>query len=72
MVPPRGRMPRTSWHVRAARLSSSSGPRQPSRIADELVAVASDALADDRADHRVQPGAVAAAGEHSDPHATQL
>ena len=37
--------------------------------ADELVAVDADALADDGADHRVQAGAVAAAGQHSDAHA---
>ena len=36
--------------------------------ADDLVAVRPLALADDRTDHRVQPGAVAAAGEDSDSH----
>ena len=41
-------------------------------VADELVAVVADALAHDRPDDRVQAGAVAAAGEHSDPHRPQL
>ncbi len=36
--------------------------------ADELVTVDGDALADHRPDHRVQTGAVAAAGEHADAH----
>ena len=36
---------------------------------DELVTVDADALADDRADDRVETGAVAAAGEHPDSHA---
>ena len=36
--------------------------------ADDRVSVAVDALADDRPDHGVQPGAVAAAGEHADAH----
>ncbi len=35
---------------------------------DELVAVDADALADDGADHRVQAGAVAPAGQHTDSH----
>ena len=67
IVPPRGRMPRTG--------STSSGPaspveRAPPAVAeaDELVPVGRDALAHDRPDDRVQPGAVAAAGEHADPH----
>ena len=38
--------------------------------ADDLVAVHAFALADDGADHRVEPGAVAAAGQHADAHAT--
>jgi hypothetical protein len=33
--------------------------------ADDLVAVKTDPLADDRADHRVQTGAVTPAGEDS-------
>ena len=41
-------------------------------VADELVAVDADALAHDRPDHRVQAGAIAAAGEHSDPHRLSL
>ena len=40
--------------------------------ADELVPVRRDALAHDRPDDRVQPGAVAAAGEHADPHRCSL
>ena len=36
---------------------------------DELVAVIGHAGAHDRADDRVQPGAVAAAGQNSDSHA---
>ena len=38
--------------------------------ADELVPVDRHALADDGADDRVEAGAVAAAGEHADPHAS--
>ncbi len=41
-------------------------------VADELVPVVAGALADDRADHRVQARAIAAAGEHSDPHRRSL
>jgi hypothetical protein len=37
-------------------------------VADELVAVFGDPLADDRADHGIQAGAVAPAGEHPDSH----
>src|SRR5205823_13277074 len=36
--------------------------------ADELVSVFAGALADDGADHRVQPRAVAATRQHADPH----
>ena len=36
---------------------------------DELVAVLADALADGSADHRIETGAVAATGQHSDAHA---
>ena len=41
-------------------------------VADELVALEFDPLADDRPDHGVQAGAVATAGEHADPHARRL
>ena len=41
-------------------------------IADELVAVLPHPLADDRANHRVQPRAVAASGENAYPHAINL
>ena len=41
-------------------------------VADELVAEVFDPLADDRPDHRVEPGAVASAGEHADPHRRSL
>src|SRR5207344_171778 len=41
-------------------------------VADELVPAAFDALAHDRADHRVQTWTVPAAGEHADPHARRL
>ena len=67
MVPPRGRMPRTA--------ATSSGHRQALERAlpavaeaDELVAVLLHALAHDGPDHRVETGAVAAAGQHSDAH----
>jgi hypothetical protein len=41
-------------------------------IADELVPVLPHPLANYRADHRVQSGAVASTGEHADPHAINL
>src|SRR4051812_32495944 len=40
--------------------------------ADELVPVGIDALADDGPDDRIEPGAVAAAGEHADSHGAQI
>jgi hypothetical protein len=40
--------------------------------ADELVPVGVDPLDHDRADHRVQPGAVPAACQYTDSHATTL
>ena len=66
-VPPRGSVPRMR--------STSSGivpvlDDAPPAVAeaDELVAVVALALAHDGPDHGVQARAVAAAGEHSDPH----
>ena len=41
-------------------------------VADELVPVLAGALAHDRTDHRVQARAIAAAGEHTDPHRLSL
>ena len=67
MVPPRGRMPRTSG-TPSGRLVVLQRPAPAVAVADELVALDADALADDGADHRVQPGTVATAGEHSDAH----
>ena len=58
-------------HLGDARAASCSAlERAPPAVAeaDELVAVDADALADDGPDHRVQPGAVAATGQHSDTH----
>ena len=50
----------------------SSGPFQPSRKPTNSKPVDVDALADHGADHRVEPGTVAAAGEDSDAHAELL
>ena len=71
MVPPRGRMPRTSGD---AQRHGQALERALPAVAepDELVAVDPDALADDGPDDRVQAGAVAAAGQHSDAHAASL
>ena len=71
MVPPRGRMPRTSGTPSGAAVALQRAAPAVS-IADELVPVLPGALADDRPDHRVEAGAVAAAGEHSDPHRLSL
>ena len=67
MVPPRGRMPR---HCCDAELHGQPLERAPPAVAeaDELEAVVADALADDRPDDRVETGAVAATGQHSDAH----
>ena len=43
-----------------------AGP--PVAKSDELEAVNDDPLPHDRADHRVEPGAIAAAGQDSDTH----
>ena len=67
IVPPRGRMPRTCGDVeRHGEALERALPAVAE--ADELVAVLGHALADDRADDRVETGAVAATGEHSDAH----
>ena len=67
MVPPRGRMPRTAG-MSSGTVSpfERAAPAVPE--ADELVAVLLHALADDGPDDRIEPGAVAAPGQHSDPH----
>ena len=71
MVPPRGRMPR---HCCDAELHGQALERALPAVAeaDELEAVGPDALADDGADDRVETGAVAATGEHSDAHGALL
>ena len=40
--------------------------------AEHLVAVVAFGLANDGADHGVEPGAVAPAGEHADSHAVRI
>ena len=40
--------------------------------ADEVEAVGPDALADHRADHRVEPGTVAATGQHTNSHGSTV
>ncbi len=67
IVPPRGRMPRTSG-TPSGRAVALQRTAPAVAVADELVPVAFDPLADDRPDHRVQSRAVAAAGEHADAH----
>ena len=65
MVPPRGRMP-----ARRGRRAAESAVDQAApavQDAGHLVA-AVDRAPGDGADHRVQPGAVATAGEDPDPH----
>ena len=68
MVPPRGRMPRTSG-MPSSLVEPLERALPAVAEADELAAVHLDALADDGADDGVEPGAVAASGEHSDAHA---
>ena len=58
------------WSARPCRTRST--PRQPCRNPRNVVAVDPFALADDGADHRVEPRAVAAAGQHSDAHGRLL
>ena len=53
-------------------MSASIGPRQPSRNPTNSWPWTLDALADDGADHRVEPGAVSTAGQHADSHIGRL
>ena len=78
-VGPRGAEDRAAARQDAPHLGDAERPpvalqRSPPAVAvaDELVAVLGDALADDRPDHRVQPRAVAAAGEHAESHAAKI
>ncbi len=71
MVPPRGSIPRI--------VSTVSGMVRRSQIAvpgveeaDHLVAVVAFGLAHDGADHGVESGAVASAGEHADSHPVRI
>ncbi len=62
-----GRSPRVDASVSAHRLAlDEPAPAVP--VADDLVPVVPFTLAHDRADHRVEPRAVTATGEHADPH----
>ena len=66
IVPPRGRIPAVLSSVSSTALSAST-PRPAVAEAEEGVPGSAQAAPHDRADHRVEPGAVAAAGEHRDP-----
>ena len=70
MVPPRGRMPRTACDVQRDRVTLQR-PAPAVAESDELEPVLRHSLADHGPDHCVQPGAVSAAGEHSDSHKGQ-
>ena len=71
IVPPRGRMPRTSGIPSGLRVALERAAPAVAK-ADELMPVLADALAHDRADHGVQPGAIAAARENSESHAPNI
>ena len=60
-------MPRVDSTVSSSAASSRT-PRHPSRKPRSWSPYVVDALAHDRADDGVQPGTVATAGEHADPH----
>ncbi len=66
IVPPRGRIPEISERPSGWKVCSIM-PRQPVAHADHLVAVRPRAPRD-RADHRIEAGAVAATGEDADTH----
>ena len=68
IVPPRGSRPRTDRSSEQAIDSPSISAAPTVAVADDRVAVLAHALAHDGPDDRVQPRAVAAAGQHSDPH----
>ena len=59
---------RASTRSSARRRRPRARPRQPSRKPTSSIAVGVDPLAHDGADDRVEPGAVAASGEHADAH----
>ena len=63
-VPPRGRVPRQLLDAERHACGPRARPASRRRKPIELVAVDPLALAGDRPHHRVEPGAVAAAGEH--------
>nr|BFE75380.1 hypothetical protein GCM10020092_086810 [Actinoplanes digitatis] len=67
MVPPRGRDSPDLGDAEGLR-EALKGALPPVAESDELVSVSGNALTDDGPDHRVQTGAVAAAGEHADAH----
>ena len=70
IVPPRGRIPRIDSIVSSScDVLEHAAPAVAK--ADQLIAVLVDSLAHDRADDRVEPGTVASAGEHADPHGAQ-
>ena len=71
MVPPRGRIPRTSGTPSDLAVGlQRAAPAIP--VAEELVAVDADPFADHGADDRVESRAIATAGEHADPHRPSL
>ena len=70
MVPPRWIRPRVRADGELDRLALDHAPPAVTEP-DQLVAVHAFALADDGADHRVEPRTVAAAGEHPDAHGHQ-
>ena len=67
IVPPRWSSPRVLAVVRST-VSQLDDTTPAVSEPDEVVPVDAFALADDGADHRVEPRAVATAGEHADPH----
>ncbi len=71
IVPPRGRIGADDVPVERHRLALEQAPPAPAQ-ADVVVAVVARARPHGGADDRVQPGAVAAAGEHSDAHRATL
>src|SRR5207253_10902083 len=69
-APARKDPPHLGYSQRSAVALERAAPAVP--VAEELVAVDPDPLPHDRADHRVEAGAVAAAGEDSDSHRLSL
>ena len=66
IVPPRGRMPGGALQRQLERVVAKH-PRPAVAEAEDAVLVGCEPAADDCANDRVQPGAVASAGEQSDP-----